>query len=91
MNRELKALKCVLMLRKFNKYQSKEKQLAEALAYNDSQLNEWLESLKNPQMAEPEEENSILDTEDLYALCTTHDYSPSNPWDAPGMSIRDFI
>ena len=23
--------------------------------------------------------------------CTYGDYSPSNPWDAPGMSIRDFI
>lgn len=23
--------------------------------------------------------------------CTTHDYSPANPWDAPGMSISDFI
>lgn len=22
---------------------------------------------------------------------TNRDYSPSNPWDAPGMSIRDFI
>ena len=22
---------------------------------------------------------------------TNGDYSPSNPWDAPGMSIRDFI
>lgn len=22
---------------------------------------------------------------------TARDYSPSNPWDAPGMSVRDFI
>lgn len=22
---------------------------------------------------------------------TCRDYSPSNPWDAPGMSVRDFI
>jgi hypothetical protein len=22
---------------------------------------------------------------------TNRDYSPSNPWDAPGMSIKDFI
>ena len=22
---------------------------------------------------------------------TAKDYSPSNPWDAPGMSIKDFI
>ena len=27
-----------------------------------------------------------------YTPCATNgDYSPSNPWDAPGMSIRDFI
>lgn len=30
--------------------------------------------------------------EDDYTPSATHgDYSPSNPWDAPGMSIRDFI
>ena len=29
---------------------------------------------------------------DEYApSATAGDYSPSNPWDAPGMSIRDFI
>lgn len=30
--------------------------------------------------------------EDYYCPSSTNrDYSPSNPWDAPGMSIRDFI
>ena len=30
--------------------------------------------------------------EDDYCPSSTNgDYSPSNPWDAPGMSIRDFI
>ena len=30
--------------------------------------------------------------EDEYTPCAENgDYSPSNPWDAPGMSIRDFI
>lgn len=29
---------------------------------------------------------------DYYCPSATNgDYSPSNPWDAPGMSIRDFI
>ena len=29
---------------------------------------------------------------DEYTPSSTYgDYSPSNPWDAPGMSIRDFI
>ena len=32
---------------------------------------------------EPEEEYT--------PSATAGDYSPSNPWDAPGMSIRDFI
>lgn len=32
------------------------------------------------------------DEEDDYCPSSTNgDYSPSNPWDAPGMSIRDFI
>ena len=26
-----------------------------------------------------------------YTSATDRDYSPSNPWDAPGMSIKDFI
>jgi hypothetical protein len=30
--------------------------------------------------------------DDEYTPSSTNgDYSPSNPWDAPGMSIRDFI
>lgn len=30
--------------------------------------------------------------EDEYCPSATHgDYSPSSPWNAPGMSIRDFI
>ena len=30
--------------------------------------------------------------DDEYTPSSTRgDYSPSNPWDAPGMSIRDFI
>lgn len=29
--------------------------------------------------------------EDYTPSATNGDYSPSNPWDAPGMSIRDFI
>lgn len=29
--------------------------------------------------------------EEYTPSASRHDYSPSNPWDAPGMSIRDFI
>ena len=31
------------------------------------------------------------DYEDDYPSSTRGDYGPSNPWDAPGMSISDFI
>lgn len=31
------------------------------------------------------------DDDDYTPSATMGDYSPSNPWDAPGMSIRDFI
>lgn len=29
--------------------------------------------------------------ETVAVCCTNRDYGPSNPWDAPGMSVRDFI
>ena len=28
---------------------------------------------------------------DRYRSSTYRDYGPSNPWDAPGMSVKDFI
>ena len=31
------------------------------------------------------------DDEDYIPSAENGDYSPSNPWDAPGMSIKDFI
>lgn len=31
------------------------------------------------------------DTENYIPSATNGDYSPSNPWNAPGMSIRNFI
>lgn len=34
---------------------------------------------------------SNLDDDEYTPSATNGDYSPSNPWDAPGMSIRDFI
>ena len=34
----------------------------------------------------------VYDEDEHYTPSATHgDYSPSNPWDAPGMSISDFI
>ena len=93
MDRKLKILKAVLLLRRTNRYQSKEEQIAEAERYySDKVLDEWIESLKNPEL-EPEfiDEPKYIEQEDRYTSCTARDYSPSNPWDAPGMSIRDFI
>ena len=37
-------------------------------------------------------DEDFYDEEDDYTPSSTYgDYSPSNPWDAPGMSISDFI
>lgn len=93
MERKLKILKAVLLLRRVNRYQSKEEQIAEAdKYYSDEMLDEWIEALKKPEEeTEFEEIPEIIEEEQRYISCTTHDYSPSHPWDAPGMSIRDFI
>lgn len=98
MERKLKILKAVLLLRRFNRYQTKEEQIAEVEKY-EIDLDEWIEYLKKP---EPDFEEDIdqeikyleedLEREQQYTpSCTAHDYSPSNPWDAPGMCISDFI
>lgn len=34
---------------------------------------------------------SCFEHDDYCPSATARDYGPSNPWDAPGMSIRDFI
>ena len=34
---------------------------------------------------------SCLEDDEYCPSAINRDYSPSNPWDAPGMSIRDFI
>lgn len=98
MERKLKILKAVLLLRRFNRYQTKEEQIAEVEKY-EIDLDEWIEYLKKP---EPDFEEDLeqeikyleedLEREQQYTpSCTAHDYSPSNPWDAPGMCISDFI
>ena len=99
MERKLKILKAVLLLRRVNKYQTKEEQMAEAEKYyTDQELDEWIDWLKNPEEEpemefEPEIGNPFecFEAENRCPSCTAGDYSPSHPWDAPGMSIRDFI
>lgn len=91
--RRLKILKGVLLLRRVNRYQSKEEQIEEIDKYcSDEEIDRWIEALKKPE-EETEFEGSpeIIEEEQRYTSCTARDYSPSNPWDAPGMSIRDFI
>ena len=64
----------------------------------------WPENCLDYEMAAAEEEEiaaakdchmyeeDAFDDEDEYCPSSTRgDYSPSNPWDAPGMSIKDFI
>lgn len=52
------------------------------MRYYDSVLEEYSE----------EEIERLEDEYDEYIPSVTKgDYSPSNPWDAPGMSIHDFI
>ena len=39
-----------------------------------------------------QDDDTSDDTDDHYRPCATnHDYSPSSPWNAPGMSVKDFI
>lgn len=37
------------------------------------------------------EEETEEGREEYCPSSTNHDYSPSNPWNAPGMSVSDFI
>lgn len=38
-----------------------------------------------------EDDEPDLDDEDYVPSSTNGDYSPGNPWDAPGMKMSDFI
>lgn len=109
MGRDDQILKAVLLLRKTNRYTTKEEQISEVKEFfakgymTDESLQEWISALKEPDpvesMTEEErerycEELSMAEWEferHQYRSCTARDYSPSNPWDAPGMSVRDFI
>lgn len=50
MERKLKILKAVLLLRRINKRQSKEAQIAEVdKYYSDEEIDNWIEALKDPE------------------------------------------
>lgn len=70
-------------------------------------LESWIEDLKaeiakTPEQKEQESQEMIewlcecdakeaARDDEYFASATAGDYGPSNPWDAPGMSIRDFF
>ena len=59
--------------------------MMDALAYKSRELYHMGEN-------ETEEIEEIdFDDEDDFTSSYYGDYGPSNPWDAPGMSVRDFI
>lgn len=113
LTREQKCLKAVLLLRKVNRYTSKEQQLAEVLEWHDNKsidIDAWIQSMKEdyaktPEQlekereeywdmvykAELEEAKGEYDERHYTPSATAGDYSPSCPWNAPGMSISDFI
>lgn len=38
-----------------------------------------------------DEDEELFDEEDYVPSSSRRDYGPSNPWDAPGMRVSDFI
>lgn len=94
MERKLKILKAVLLLRRISSRQAKEELITEAEKYyTDQQIDGWIEALKNySPIPGFEEDTGYIGQEERYTPSSTaRDYSPTHPWDAPGMSIRDFI
>ena len=73
----------------------------------DSSLQDWIEGLKEelvktPEQLEAESEEFLerlceADAEqarqemESFSCCSARNYGPSNPWDAPGMCVSDFI
>lgn len=61
-------------------------------AYKDSFVLYANSAFNYPHLLDKYEEAEECDEEEYYTpSCTAGDYGPSNPWDAPGMSIHDFI
>jgi len=94
---KLLVLKYVLLLRRHNRYESKEKQMEDMYKYlrkgylTVEELKRHIEYLKHPEIADWDEDYVEDMEEEATPCCTNRDYGPSNPWDAPGMSIHDFI
>lgn len=101
MSIEQKILKAVLLLRKVgNKSQSKEEQLEEVKAWvrddamGESELDDWIAELQKSIDGggdEDTEKDYLEDNAFESDLEFEKSYGPSNPWDAPGMKVSDFI
>lgn len=92
-HREL-VLHAVLLVRTVNKNMTKEKDLELYENLSDAELIDYIEHFYDPQPEINWEEFCAAEAEceQQYTPCATcRDYGPSNPWDAPGMSIHDFI
>ena len=89
----------VLLLRTVNRYESKEKQLSDFTRhYSKEMLVDYIVHFFDSapekaaeQFSEPNELSDGLDDDYYTPSATAGDYSPSCPWNAPGMSVSDFI
>ena len=71
-------------------YDEDEKEEAAAKKWMSGEPEDGWQSLQDE--AAEDAEDSFLEDDDEYIPSSTYgDYSPGNPWDAPGMSIHDFI
>lgn len=94
--REVLVTHAVLLLRTVNRYESKEKQLRDYTAYLTKEaLADYIVHFHDaePDPVWDEETATVSDAEDVFysPSAAARDYGPCNPWDAPGMSIHDFI
>ena len=94
--REQLILHATLLSRTKNQFLSKEEDLRFFGFSSDEELIEYIIHFNDPEPENDYEdyEEWLWDQEnDPYYTpsCTAGDYGPGNPWDAPGMSIHDFI
>lgn len=52
---------------------------------------EWLIEKEREKTAEMEENAPLIGDDEKHPSAENGDYSPVNPWDSPGMSVKDFI
>ena len=87
-------LHAVLLVRTVNKCMTKEDDINLYEEFSNDELVDYIKHFYDP---EPEIDWDTIckeesEYEKQYTPCVTYrDYGSSNPWDAPGMSIRDFI